>query len=102
MVLHNLQLAPDALVVGAWAGNCGLSFAAGLYIGGVVLSVAELPHGGYVGAAAFARRDVGQPDRLRQSFSDACDGGDKHAGEVENRLGLVAVFVALYAAARAA
>src|SRR5215813_255388 len=102
MVLHNLQLAPDALVVGAWVGNCGLSFAAGLYIGGVVLSVAELPHGGYGGGAAFARRDVGQLDRLRQSFSGFRVGSDKHAGEVADDLGLVDVFAVLYVAAHPA
>src|SRR5215468_11954085 len=49
------------------------------------------------GAAAFARRDVGQPRRLQQSFSSARDGGDKHAGEVEYHRELVVVFDELYA-----
>src|SRR5262245_48993775 len=92
MFYPNLQLAADALVGGAWAAAGRLSFVTRLYIGGAVLPVAELPHGGYGGAAAFARRDVGQPDRLRQSFSSARDGGDKRAGEVENRLGLADIF----------
>src|SRR5262245_42156891 len=102
MVLTNLQMAPDALVVGAWAAAGRLSFVAGLYIGGAVLSVAELPHGGYCGAAAIARRDVGQPDRLWQSFSGVRVGSDKHAGEVASHLVLVDVFAVLYVASHPA
>src|SRR5262245_3937241 len=98
----DLHLAAVSLVVGAWAAGGRLHFAAGLYIGGAVLSVAELPHGGYGGAEAFARRDVGQPDRLRQSFSYARDGGVKSAGEVEHHLYMVGVFNVFYVAARAA
>ena len=103
MVYPNRQLAADALVSGStdcyWPPY--LSLLAYL-VGGARLFVAELSYGGYRGAAAFARRDVGQPDRLQQSFSGARDGGDKHAGEVEYHLELVVVFDALYAAARPA
>src|SRR5262250_2285214 len=97
----NRQLAAGPLVVGARVA-AGRSFATGLSFGGARLFVAELSDGGYGGAAAFARRDVGQPDRLRQSYSSARDADDKHAGEVEYHLELVVVFDALYAATRPA
>src|SRR5262245_11999257 len=98
----NRQLAAGPLVVGARVAAGRLSFAAGLSFGGARLFVAELSYGGYGGAAAFASRDVGQPDRLRQYFSSARDGGDKHAGEVARHRELVVVFDALYAATRPA
>src|SRR5215813_12838065 len=102
MVYPNRQLAAGPLVVGARGAAGRRSLAAGLSFGGAGLFVAELSDGGYGGAAAFARRDVGQPDRLQQSFSSARDGGDKHTGEVEYHLELVVVFDGLYAATRPA
>src|SRR5262250_788914 len=86
----NRQLAAGPLVVGARVA-AGRSFVSGLSFGGARLFVAELSDGGYGGAAAFARRDVGEPRRLQQSFSSTRDGGDKHAGEVEYHLELVVV-----------
>src|SRR5215470_15387936 len=102
MVYPNRQLAAGPLVVGARGAAGRRSLAAGLSFGGARLLVAELSYGGYGGAAAFARRDVGEPRRLQQSFSSSRDGGDKHAGEVANHLELVVVFDELYAAARPA
>src|SRR5262249_3917754 len=102
MVYPILQLVADALVREARAASGRLSFAARLSVGGAVLSVAELSHGGYVGATAVARRYVGQPVRVRQSFSGARVGGGKHAWKMANYLGLVDVFDALYVASRPA
>src|SRR5262245_46155730 len=102
MVYPNRQLAAGPLVVGARVAAGRQSFADGLSFGGARQFVAELSYGGYGGAAAFARRDVGQPDRLRQYLSSARDAADKHAGEVEYHLELVVVFDALYAATRPA
>src|SRR5215471_10703060 len=98
----NRQLAAGPLVVGARVAAGRQSFGDGLSFGGARLFVAELSYGGYGGAAAFARRDVGQPDRLQQSFSSARDAGDKRAGEVANPRELGVVFDALNAAARPA
>src|SRR5215471_19459114 len=102
MVYPNRQLAAGPLVVGARGTAGRQSFGDGLSFGGARLFVAELSYGGYGGAAAFARRDVGQPDRLQQSFSSARDGGDKHAGEVARHRELAVVFDALYTATRPA
>src|SRR5215471_10583863 len=102
MVYPNRQLAAGPLVVGARGAAGRLSFVSGLSFGGARLFVAELSYGGYGGAAAFARRDVGEPDRLQQSFSSARDADDKHAGEVARHRELVVVFDALYAATRPA
>src|SRR5262245_37117791 len=102
MVYPNRQLAAGPLVVGARGGAGHRSSDAGLSFGGARLFVAELSYGGYGGAAAFARRDVGQPDRLQQSFSSDRDAGDKRAGEVASHRELGVVFDALYAAIRPA
>src|SRR5262245_12244577 len=97
-----LHLAPQALVERAWSGDHGLSIVTGLSLGGASLLVVGLSHGGCRREAAFARCDVGQPAGLRQRFSGPCDGSDRDARETENHVGMVAVFDALHAAARAA
>ncbi len=66
------------------------------------LSVAQLSDKRYQRPEAAARDPVGKPDRVWQPISDHRHGGDRHAREVRNILGLAAIFDALYTAARSA
>src|SRR5262245_19263574 len=98
----HFRLATAALVIRTRSSPISVSQRAGVPLCRIGLLMAELPHGGCLREAAFARRDVGQPARLWEPVSSGRDGVRGGSGEPQNYLGVVAVFDHLCAAARAA